>query len=474
MLCCAGIAGFFSSSLHAQSRLGLSIDEPVSPVQLSERLNEYERLGIQYLELRHPVAPAVLDTLGSYPFEVLIRTSAEFLTASTLEEIRGNLASEYLDILLYYSEYEFVQSIGLYTYSQSFNPGFAEDVALLTSDLSASTSRSFYEVTTTGVSALELAILETKSEDIPENFPSVLYTKPFTNNDFRDLASILDKNPTLLFLDSKWLDDARENHPEFETALTEYQQTGAFVLPFPKPEPAPLSFNWGILVFILIWVSMGVHFKVVPTYPPLIYRYFTGHRFFVDDIMRYRERSVASGLFLFFQHAAFTGLVVSIFSKACISETGLTAFYEYVPQLAFFGKNYFSLFTAGMLLGLVVEVIGLIWLFFPSKSMTHFSQALSLYTWIFHLDFIFVSILLVLQLTGGSEILITIICSLFVLNWLTGFLLTSFDSSKYMAEGRASYIIYTFGLHSIVNIGLLILIFSSDSAIDLIELVTTI
>ena len=102
--------------------------------------------------------------------------------------------------------------------------------------------------------------------------------------------------------------------------------------------------------------------------------------------------------------------------------------------------------------------------------MTHFSQALNLYTWIFHTDFILVSIMLILLLSGGSSTIIIILGTLFVINWLMGFLITSLNSSKYLVQKRASYILSTFGLHALVNIAFLVFILSNDYLMDVLEL----
>ena len=474
MLYCAGISGILSAPTQAQSLLGVILDEDIPASQISGQLKEFEHLGISFLELKHPVSATLLDSLTNYNFEVLIRSKFNYLTSSVVEFNRQAILQEYMDIALYYAEYDFVQAYGLYSYSQSFLPGFKEEISSITEELSGTTNRNLYEVTTTGLSALDYAIVETTSINFQEGTPSVHLAKEFSMSDFSLLSSMVDQNPGLLFLNKDWLDEALASYSPFETTLLEYKETGNFVLPLPKDAPDTTPFNWPVLIFLLVWISVGVHVKLVPTYSALISRYFTSHRFFVDDIMRYRERSVISGIFLFFQHAFFSGLAIYIFGEASVSETGLEALYHYAPQLALFGKNYFSLFALGVALSVFVQIIGLAWLYFPSKSMTHFSQALSLYTWTFHVDFILVSILLLLQQTGGSETLITIFCALFIINWLTGFLLTSFDSSRYLTQGRATYIFYTFGLHSITNIALLVLIFSSDYAIDLLELVTTI
>ncbi len=163
-------------------------------------------------------------------------------------------------------------------------------------------------------------------------------------NDAYLLNELFQRNPELLFLDSKWLLKAIQIHPYLTTTLQNFKNGEEFILPLKKEEPQPTKFNWPVLVFVFIWITMGIHITVSQTYKPLIFRYFTGHRFFVDDVMRYRERSYLNGVFLFFQHSFFTGLVVYIISALLISNTGLDILFSYIPQFAIFGKKLFLTF----------------------------------------------------------------------------------------------------------------------------------
>ncbi len=452
--------------------LGISWDVPTTEDEISAQLSFYQKIGVRFIELKHPVKIAILDSLANHPFQVLIRFDRKFLTTSEVRENRDEIVSQYSSLILEYSEHEQVIAYGLYAFSQSFNLEFIEEFESITSELSSQISnREFYEITSGPFNALDFSLYKIETEIIPENISGLLFSKPYQRNDHYIVKDIFERSPRLLFFDSNWLNDAISDYSPLQKALLDYASEGEFFLPLPQQESTPVPFNWPVLVFLIIWISMGVHVTLSQTYKPLIFRYFTGHRFFVDDVMRYRERSYMSGIFLFFQHAAFTGLVAYILSSLLISPTGLEALYSTLPYLAFFGKNYFSLFATGVSLGIIIQLIALVWLYFPNKAMTHFSQALSLFTWVFHLDFLIVSVMLILLLTGGSSNLILLLGFLFIINWLVAFFITSLDSSKYLMQKRVSYMLYTFGIHSLVNIGLLILIFSTGFIMDLLELV---
>lgn len=465
------LSSTFSASVFSQPvSIGISWNNvPSGPSQISAQLNTFKKIGAQYLELKHPVSPVLLDSISNYSFQVFIRFEREFLTSSLIKSNRDELIKDYSSLVLQYSDYDQIVAYGLYSFSQSFDADFTNQFESLSSELKKITNREFYEISSGPYNALDFSIYEITSNSLPTNIPAFLFSKE-SENDAQLLNDLFEKKPRLLFFDSVWFSKAVHLNPYLLQALQNYKNGEEFILPLQKQEPLTPAFNWPVLVFVLIWISLGIHILISQTYKPLIFRFFSGHRFFVDDIMRYRERTFLSGTFLLFQHAVFTGLVIYILSSLLISEKGLEALFYFLPQAAIFGQNYFSIFIIGMIISILVQFIGLMWLYLPSKSMTHFSQALNLYTWIFHLDFILVSIMLILLLSDGSGLVIMILGVLFVLNWLLGFLFTAVDSSKYLVQKRPSYILYTFGLHTVINITLLILVLSNDYLIDLLEL----
>jgi hypothetical protein len=454
--------------------LGVYWDPPSSPTEIRQELQEFRELGIRFIETDRSFNGSVIDSASAYGFDILIRSDKEFLISSVVASSRNELLSEYQALKATYSQYPRVRGIGLYSHSESFDTDFIETFQFITEQLRDSTSPDFYEITTGAFNAVDFGITEYRYGDIPSNSGSILFTADYSREGFVAVDRLFKENIGLLIFDASWLLEAVDDYPPFEQSLREYADTGEWVFPLPEVSETATSFNWLVLIFILIWISVAVHIRTVATYSSLVMRYFTGHRFFVDDIMRYRERSAASGIFLFFQHAAFTGLVAAIFGEMFISDTGIRALFHYLPQFAITGQNHFSIFLGGFLIACLVQVVGLAWLYFPSKSMNHFSQVITLYTWIFHLDFIIVSIMLVTYLTGGSSTFILILSALFILIWLTSFLLTSLDSSKYLMQKRLSYILYTFGLHALVNVAVLILILMSPVILDVIELVVVI
>lgn len=469
------ITTFAHVDLYSQNNqntdIGISWDVPTNGHELSRQLAFYEQIGVRFIELKQPVNSAVLDSIANYPFQILIRFNRQFLTTSEIRRDRDDLIQFYNSLIMDYAENESVISYGLYSFSQSFDTSFIEEFKSITSELNQITNREFYEITSGPYNALDFSLYEISTDSVPTDISAFILSKPYQRNDQLTFKKLIELQPTLLFIDSNWLNEAIMDHPPLAKSLLDYAAEDVFILPLPQQNETQSSLNWPVLVFLALWISMGVHIAISQTYKPLIFRYFTGHRFFVDDIMRYRERSTLSGSFLFIQHSFFTGLVTYILSKLLISDKGLDALFHTIPQLAILGQNYFSLFGIGLIVAVIVQLIALAWLYLLNSSMTHFSQVLSLFTWPFHLDFVIVSVMLVLLITGGSTVLILLLGVLFIINWLTAFLLTSFDSSKYLMQKRVGYLIKTFGIHTIINIVLLVLLLGTDFITDFLELI---
>lgn len=475
ILLCAGLLLFISTPSNAQDQafpVGVHWNAPDSWGEQVSELALFEETGIKFIELIHPVNTALLDSLQKYNFSILIRTDKEYMTRTAISGNLDDLIYEYKNLIERYKNYDFVNAFGLYAHSQSFNEEYQGLFKVVVDSLKNHTNADLYEVNTGDFNALDFAFTQINHYSTPVTSGYYYFSKEYFRNDISAFNRLMAEVPPGIMIDSEWLKTAVDDYPPLKTALSERTEDGMFVLPVPQAIEEGFDFNWVVFVFILIWISMGVHIRISPMYRDLMFRYFTAKRFFVDDVMRYRERALASGIFLFVQHAMFSGIVFYCFAKACFSETGLDALFHYLPQLGITGQNYFSIFVVGFLLTAIMMSIGIAWLYFPSKSMRHMSQVFSLYTWVFHLDFLLVSLMLILLLTGASEVTILVLSILFVLIWLSGFVLTAIDSSKYLQKGRISYLFYTIGIHALINILMIIWALSSGLFIDVLELVT--
>ncbi len=446
--------------------LGVSISTQSSEQRVLNQLPELKQLGIQVIELHDPVSDDLIETLANHGFQVFIRSNLRFLTKSEL--LDEAITTETLALFLQrYSRNLPVQALGIFSYSQTDEPVLSTTLTL-SGLIPDSLSVSLYQLHTKSTSGLTTILAADQQE--PLNGEYFYFDEHFHRTDLETFAKYIQNEASLILVDHVWLQQAVSESELFEEALKVYSDGDSFLYTANNVENYDLVPDWPVIFLLIIWLSLGVNMLFVPTYRPLIFRYFTFHRFFVDDVMRYRERSSVSGIFLLIQNAFLSGLMVYIFCMQVFSEIGLQAFYYHLPYVAIFGQNYFSIFAITVVLSLLLHVVCLIWIFIPSKSMNHFSQAINLYTWIFHLNFLIVSFGLLKLITGTTTLLITILLALFLMVAFFGFFLAVYDSAKYLVLGRFSYMMITFGSYVLINTALLTLFIYSRYPIELLQL----
>jgi len=470
------LGAFWSTNTRAQSDslyFGIQFPDGVSAEEVSEFLEDHSEVTFQLAEVSATTSTAVMDLLDQKGIQLYVRSGFRYVTSSKLDHDLDLYADSLTQMIRKYSgeRYE-ATALGLFSYSQTYHPAFDSLLSLINERLTDDTDQLLlYDLVSQDRSVLERSLKLFVPEDTNPS-ASLLISRPFKVSSLSQVDKRIqaDSVLSLIIFESNWFEAASLSHPPFAEAIHFYQQTGEWLMPSPNDEASGTSINYLVLIYLILLTSLGVHYRVVAAYPFMLFRYFTAHRFFADDIMSYRERNTASGVFLFIQHSIFTGMVAAIIGYEFISPEGMDALQHHIPQLLLTGSGYLSLFTLGVVLAVVTQLIAILWLYLPSTSMRHFSQTLNLYTWPFHLDFVIVTAMLVLHLKDGSETMILLLSGLFVLIWLLTFILTALDSSRFMQEGRIRYMLITFGLHTLLNISILMVVLIYDPIRDLIQL----
>lgn len=446
--------------------LGVSFPVNVSDQDIIETTTELKAYGIQVIELHHPVSDDLIEELSDNAFQILVRNEIQFLTQSELDNPEV-FDESFQPFLNRYIRNTSINSLGLTSYSTELG---SDLLGLIVNQKTDSSVISFYEINSYDKESLTI----TDARNFPKDQKGAyfFFEAPFQSRDIQLISRVNEFGSRLILFDYYWLMQALESESYLREALIAFsdsEDTG-LLLPISEPQTTFAIPDWPIVILVLLWISLGIHLRSNLTYRPLIFRYFTYHRFFVDDIMRYRERSSTPGIVLFIQHAYFTGLIIYVLSHTLFSEKGLEALYFHLPVLAIFGQNHFTLFAIAVLFTLLFSFISLLWLYIPSKSMNHFSQVLSLYSWVFHLDFLLVSISLIVLITSGSSLLIYLLCIAHFLFWILGFIVAAYDSSKYQMTGRFKYLFNTIGLFLIIIGTSIILFIFSGYPYDIIRL----
>ena len=455
-----------ASKAEAQPSLGIIWHSPTDTSEAVNQLHMYEKYGIEYIQLQHPVHTEVLGLLRSSPLTFIIQLDKAYLTLSEIRSQQNILLQEYGEIVDLYRSNLNVAAIGLLKNSQTFHTDFMDGFTPIIDSLSIQSNKEFYFY-----SNKDWYYFRTPEEPFATLYPdSVFQRKDIITFDEQFHEKTEQNSELIFFMTSKWFDEALNSYPEFSESLLMYKNNYEWQIPLPESEKSDSPQNWMIILLVLLWVCLAILFKFLPYLRPMLMRHFLAHRFYVDDILHYRERALTGGISLMSLHAVFSGMVFFIIAKSSISEAGLEAFFHHLPVLAIAGPNFASLFIIGVIITLIVQAIALLWLYLPAKNLEHFSQAVNLYACTFFLDYLTVTILVTLFVTGSGLPYILSIGTLFIVIWYAAFNLSAIDISRNLGPQKSIYLLLTIGLHTVISVGLIILLFTSTSWIQVIDL----
>jgi hypothetical protein len=450
------IGAFFALLLSvdtkAQTEIGVDWDSSEQIEEFKNKLELFKELNAAFIILDRKTSVEYFQVLEEHEIPFLLRLNNRFITQAQFKAD----SSSYLDDL---------NSIAAFD-SSNFFKGFILFSDSDVSPFSINTDvKVYFEQNQT--------LLSSSTNNTFSETP-VFFSSP--RADAKSIYEFRSKSTehSIVIVDDEWLKLIVEEFPELRNTFSFRSGFDPHLIALPQLLKESPTLHWSIVVLLLLWISLAINVATNPTYLETIPRYFTAHRFFVDDIMSYRERSSVSGVFLLFQHAFFGGLIVYILSKTFISSTGLEALYYHLPYIAILGQNYFSLFGLSSLLIFVIELIAVMWIYFPNKGMSHFNQALNLFTWIFHLDFLLVTLLITLFFSGASSTTLSIFACIYVLIWFSSFNITAFDASKRLGMTRNKYLFNTIVLHTIVSGSVLVLLVIYNRWLDLLKLIISV
>lgn len=464
--CLLFLSTAISQQGNAQNSLGVIWEVPPNTTEANEQLGQFSELGVTHLEITHPVSSSTMELLERSELVILIRSEERFFTVSEIEAQSDQLIENYVEFAEQYRPYLNVAALGLLSHSHFEHPLFSDVFKPIIDSLSAVSNKSFYvfhreKWYNIGNPQQPFGIFYPDQSYQPSDlfeFDSAMRSLIATNSD------------QLLFIRSSWLLEAVSQYPELSNSLIEYQEKNLWELPFPNARDYGASSNWIVLILLILWSALAVQVKYLPYVRPLIMRFYLAHRFYVDDILHYRERYLAPGILMMIKHAIFGGLVFYIVAQILFSDHGIEAFFHHLPFFAITGSNYFSFFFFGLILILLTQIVALLWLYLPAKSLGHFSQAINLYAGSFYVDFFIITLMVTLFTAEIGTSITLMLAVIYVLIWFFAFNLAAFDASRNMGSGRIFYLLLTIGLHTILSFAALLLILLNTDIIEILDL----
>ncbi|MEX1011909.1 MAG: hypothetical protein WDZ29_07595 [Balneolaceae bacterium] len=273
------------------------------------------------------------------------------------------------------------------------------------------------------------------------------------------LEQSLELEQSLLFVDSDWLLEMLNLYEPFETVIRSYSEGGELLFPMPHlPDQSPKP-DWLVILLLAVGATGLIHYRYSPSYQRSLFRYFTMHRFFVDDVMEYRLRSLATGLILVAQNAFVCAVFTFMTAWWLFSENGLEILQYHFPLLSLFGTGPFSLFLWGLAAAIIMQFISVLWIHLPNRRIRSIAQTLQLYGWPLQLNVLVLALMISIYKAGGADGWLHTLGILFLLIWFSGFNIAAIDSGRYLPKHRIPYILATVGLHFLLMGGFILWLF---------------
>lgn len=301
---------------------------------------------------------------------------------------------------------------------------------------------------------------------------------PDYNSDYASLSALKNllevsasaQYQSVILMPAKWLLSISERHSFLQTTITEFTNSGEVIIPLPADNDTVPPTNWAVIMLMIVLGSYIVHYRYQPVYKKSISRYFTNHKFFVDDILEYRTRSFWPGITLLTQHAFLSGLVAYLASMIFFSSTGLQTLFYHLPLLTLFGTSSFSFFIWGFLTASILQGFSVLWIFILNKKLKAVVQAIHLYCWPLHVNLFVVVLMVSIYSATPDSGFLRLLIFLFPTVWFISFNVAAIDAAKALRGTNIVYLLLTVGIHVIMISALIFYLFYTPLIYKLVSL----
>jgi hypothetical protein len=470
------LSDLFASGVYDDENthyLGVYLTEEEYAGVSSDQFQLLEQMGISVIEFEGLAPQSIINLIDEYRFRVFTTQPRRFVTSP---ELQRNDSLYFQEDLFLIQEYrarigEAVAAFGLFIYP--------DDTSINSRNLLDQYATSFQ-----GVENGELLIYYRSAfsdlQNYPESFSFRSTHIETGNNDhlptqvihfippddhigsLRELKSVLElslnRDQSIVMLPYSWLLKKLNEFELLGDALIAFTGNQALLFAEPDVRDSPLSPNWAVIIFIILLGTYIAHYHSSALYQRSLLRYFTMHKFFLDDVMEYRIRTSISATVLFSQHILITGLFVYILADTFLSPLGTDALYHHFPVINIFGSGSLGIALFGFFLAASLQFISVAWLHLINNQ-SRLSQAMTLYCWPLQINFPILLLILAVYQAGGAESWTVLFSLLFVTVCVMSFIIASLDIAVYLTKYRILYIIFTIGLFVAILILIITLLF---------------
>ncbi len=480
------VAVFFAcllmpNSSLAQRSLGVDWDPPSSFSEAAAELRSYDNLGITYLQIQGELPEEIWQVIEEHNFRVQGKLPIAFPVAQTFSNADSSQIQAWLQQAGYFNSREMVESLQVFAYGPVRNQQFQLRVSNFVEKLKSDFTKhlSYLTTHTEPVSIDSLFKFKTLGylgNDIQTEQIGAFYYEHAANSlRLAPVKAYLNKtgsHPDLpVYFDSEWLDRMFQTHPDFQDTIQMFATTSDPVFPLPRNGPIQTGHeNAIVIMLLLVWIILAVTYNYNPVYRRSFLRYYSGHKFYVKDVMHRHIRSLFTGNSIMAQHAISGGIIIFCLYEATFSDLGKQATLSHFPFLDIFGLGSLNVFLWGFIFTIAVETLSVLWLRFANPEVTFISQIMNLYPWLLQLNLLVATLAAVALLSGGSIWLIYALGCFYTIFFISSFTVTAFDTGSYLKTNKYWYIAGTAGLYLLLVVIAMVWIFISHEFTGVIQL----
>ncbi|HEX6982855.1 MAG TPA: hypothetical protein VF181_08845 [Balneolaceae bacterium] len=456
-------------SLYAQHSFGVIWNLPENPETAIHQLQQFKKMGITAIEIKELPLPVVWEEINESGLEVYGSLGIQFPLAQTFAEPDSLFIKEIERRASAYLSQPSVQALGLFEFGPVNEVEFVRAVEPFINQLKRSDDIRIYFVSSRAPSqASKIADFIIYFEHFTtENLHSFsLPAKPSiggyqfsVSTDLNDFfapfytflkATSVHPQKTI-FIDSNWLFSILKKYPDFDQKLYALATESDAVFPIPD-ETLPQRSDTAvpILVLLSVWGMMALLYSSDPLYRRSLFRYFTGHKFFVKDIFDRHLRSPWPAFIIILQNSLLLATGAFVTFSALFSPLGEAAFYHHFPALSILGKGAFSLFFWAFFVALTFSFIAITWLGVFHRNLNSITQIATIFAWPLQINIFAITIAVTIFAAEGSAFLILLFTLPAFLIFLLAFIFTSFDAARFLKAKPKLYLLGTSGLYLIL------------------------
>ncbi len=469
---------------YAQRAIGVDWELPDEQQIAREQLQYFSELGIGYLQINERPSEEVWNVISDLDFTVFAQLPVQFATVQTFSKADSSFKEKINANLQYYASRQSVKAIGLFAYGQINERIFRKALTEFMQQLPGGISKPIYYQTAKAKTVSIDSLFAFKMLRVSQDYTSMnsavkaYYYAAESKFDWKlaPVKEFLNQTPKSseipVFFNSEWLLTILNNYPEFEITLQTFATVQNPVFALPEEERAIDSENNALIAaLLLVWILLSITYYISPVFRKSLVRYFTGHPYYVRDVMDRYVRTMLPGTSILAQHVLLGGIVGYCVGNSLFSSLGIEAFYSHYPIFSIFGEDNFAFFWGGFIAILVAQIICVVWLHLANPKLNHFSQIFNLYPWLLQINVIPATLIVGLFTSKGSIILLFILGVIFMLSFAAAFIITALDGITYISTNQKYWFLpATAGLYLLVIAGLVTWALFSTQFINVIKL----